>query len=123
MKFCSKTAFLFAALLPLKIFSAEIITSNTTASTIINVPKTQQKIRIDGHINESVWKNALKINLNNVTRPYENTLAPVKTEAYVIENGNVLYVAFKAFDPKPLVCISHNQHKIILQTTRFHNKY
>ncbi|WP_299271023.1 DUF5916 domain-containing protein [uncultured Psychrosphaera sp.] len=101
MKFCSKTAFLFAAILPLKIFSAEIITSNTTASTIINVPKTQQRIKVDGHMDEDIWKNALKIDLNNVTWPYENTRSPVKTEAYVIENGHTLYVAFKAFDPHP----------------------
>jgi hypothetical protein len=82
-------------------FSSNIVTSNATVNTILDVPKTDKKIKIDGHIDEVVWQNALKINVNNVTWPYENTESPVKTEAYMIENGHVLYVAFKAFDPNP----------------------
>ncbi|GHB60223.1 hypothetical protein GCM10008107_06810 [Psychrosphaera saromensis] len=101
MKFCIKSVFLFTALVAVKPVYSETITSNTLVTTILDVPKTQQRIKVDGHMDEDIWKNALKIDLNNVTWPYENTRSPVKTEAYVIENGHTLYVAFKAFDPHP----------------------
>ncbi|MDU0111852.1 DUF5916 domain-containing protein [Psychrosphaera aquimarina] len=101
MKIRIKSILFSLLTLPFMAISSEIITTNTTHLSNLQVPKTDKKIKVDAHIDEAIWQKALKIELNNVTWPYENTRAPVKTEAYVIENGDTLYVAFKAFDPKP----------------------
>jgi hypothetical protein len=56
---------------------------------------------IDGDLDEPVWKKAKVIDINNVTWPYENTPSPVKTTAYVYENGDALYIGFQAYDQNP----------------------
>ena len=43
---------------------------------------------------------------DNVTSPYENTQSPVKTEAWMIDNGKSLLIAFKAYDPDSSQMIS-----------------
>lgn len=68
---------------------------------IFSIPKTSAKIKIDGVIDEQVWQQAKVVQINNVTWPDENVESPVKTTAYVIEDGKTLYVAFKALDPNP----------------------
>lgn len=101
MKFCIKSCLLPLFLLPGIAFSGQLPPKKHTLQPLMSVPNTTEKIVVDAKMNEKLWQDALKININNVTWPYENTKAPVKTEAYVIENGDTLYVAFKAFDPNP----------------------
>ena len=67
----------------------------------INIPKILEAAVIDGELTESSWKSAKRISVNNITWPNENVKAPVKTEAFVYENGETLFVAFKAYDPNP----------------------
>lgn len=66
-----------------------------------HIPKTDKKIKIDADLSDSAWLNAHRIEMSNVTWPDENVPAPVRTEAFVIEDGETLYVAFKAYDPEP----------------------
>ncbi|HFB66532.1 MAG TPA: hypothetical protein ENJ60_13435 [Aeromonadales bacterium] len=66
-----------------------------------DVPFIQQKVTIDGVINEKVWEHALKIPLNIETNPEDNIPASVKTTAYLFEDGQNLYIAFDARDPQP----------------------
>ncbi|NVK24404.1 MAG: carbohydrate binding family 9 domain-containing protein [Gammaproteobacteria bacterium] len=66
-----------------------------------SIPTTKKSIKIDADLTDPAWQKAHKININNVTWPSENTPSPVKTEALIIEDGEVLYVAFKAFDNNP----------------------
>ncbi len=56
---------------------------------------------IDGVLNEAHWAQATKFDLAYETSPSENTPAPVKTTAYLYENGETLFVAFDARDPEP----------------------
>jgi hypothetical protein len=84
------------ALVTLPLSASEI---GSTAN--IHIPKTAERIKVDANLDESAWKNAKKIMLTKVTWPDENLPAPVKTEAFVIEDGSTLYVAFKAYDPNP----------------------
>ena len=94
------TSFLFSNAL---IGSFSLFAADQPANTNANfsIPKTSQQIIVDADLSDLAWKNAHKININNVTWPSENTPSPVNTEAYVIEDGEVLYVAFKAYDNNP----------------------
>ena len=65
------------------------------------IPTLSGPIEIDGALTESQWQQAQRIELNVVTRPSENTTPPIKTEVLVFEDGDTLYVAFKASDPNP----------------------
>lgn len=69
--------------------------------TPTEIPRITSKIVVDGKIDESSWGKARRFLVNNVTFPHENVLAPVQTEAFMMEDGDTLYVAFKAYDPEP----------------------
>jgi hypothetical protein len=66
-----------------------------------DLPSTTQNIKIDGVMDEVAWQDAVVIDVNIETRPGENTVARVKTTAYMLENGESLFVAFDARDPDP----------------------
>ena len=61
----------------------------------------KKEISVDGVMDELHWKNATRIDLNFENKPGEGLPAPVKTEAYLYEDGENLYVAIKAYDPDP----------------------
>ena len=65
------------------------------------LPHIQTQILLDGKIDEDVWKNALKIDLNYETSPGENIKPSVITHVYLFEDGETLYVAFDARDDNP----------------------
>jgi len=67
----------------------------------LNIPYSDQKINVDGELDEAIWQQALNISLDIVNSPWDNLASPIKTEAKLIENGNYLYVAFIAYDPEP----------------------
>lgn len=70
-------------------------------ATIPDLPSTRAEITIDGIIDDAAWADALRVSIDIETRPGENTPAPVDTVAYLIEDGESLYVAFDAKDPEP----------------------
>jgi len=59
-----------------------------------------ESIAIDGKLNERVWQEATLVELDYVTSPFENTVPPVATTAYIFENGTTLFVAFDAKTPE-----------------------
>ena len=71
------------------------------ASQPFNIPKVTESISVDGEMNEAVWQNAVKVDMNIVTRPYDNTKSPIQTEAWLMTDDNKLYVGFIAKDPDP----------------------
>ncbi len=70
-------------------------------ASIKELPSTEQTIRIDGVLDEDAWQDAIQIDLDVETKPGENIPARVKTIAYLVEDGDNLYVAFDARDPDP----------------------
>ncbi len=66
-----------------------------------DLASTTDTIKIDGVLDEAAWQHATQIPIDNETRPGENIPARVSTVAYLIENGDTLYVAFDARDPDP----------------------
>ncbi|WP_068545479.1 carbohydrate binding family 9 domain-containing protein [Thalassotalea crassostreae] len=69
------------------------------ATAAINIPHINSQIKIDGDLSDPVWQQAQHFDVNIVNVPYENTPSPVKTDAYIYEDGEYLYVAFNAQDP------------------------
>jgi len=67
----------------------------------IEIPHTSEVMSLDGELNEQFWQSAKVISLDIVNSPFDNTPAPVKTTARIIENGEYIYVSFIAEDPTP----------------------
>ena len=65
------------------------------------LPYLEAQIELDGNLSEQVWNQALKIALDYETSPAENQPAHVKTEVFLFENGETLFVGFNALDPNP----------------------
>ena len=62
---------------------------------------TSDAIKIDGVMDEAAWQHATQINLDIETRPGENIPARVATVAYLLEDGDSIFIAFDARDPEP----------------------
>lgn len=81
--------------------------SQTLKAAETNIPNLsslqvdKSQILIDGLINEGQWQHALKVELNYEISPAENSLAKIKTNAFIFEDGEYLYIAFDAKDPNP----------------------
>ena len=83
----------------LMLVAAAPVWANSTG--IRDLPRVDAPVRIDGSIEESAWREALRIEIDIETNPGENIPAPVQTTAYLMEDGRSLYVAFDARDPEP----------------------
>ena len=70
-------------------------------ASIGDLPSTEHAVRIDGVLDDEAWQDAIQIDLDVETKPGENIPARVKTVAYLVEDGDNLYVAFDAEDPNP----------------------
>lgn len=71
------------------------------SASLDDLPRTDQEFVIDGVLSEAGWQDAVRIDLDIETDPGENLTASVATRAYLIEDGENLYVAFEADDPEP----------------------
>lgn len=56
---------------------------------------------LDGVLDEVVWQQATVIELKYENDPRQGVLTPIKTLAYLYEDGASLHVAIKAFDQNP----------------------
>jgi hypothetical protein len=61
----------------------------------------EDKITVDGVMDEPVWASATKMVLEYENSPGEGIPAPVKTEIFFYENGESFNVAIIAYDPNP----------------------
>lgn len=77
-----------------------LCSASISASPII-LPRTADTIIVDGVMDEAAWRQATKIAITYETNPGENIPARVETTAYVIEDGQRLYIGFDARDPEP----------------------
>ncbi|WP_409076811.1 DUF5916 domain-containing protein [Pseudoalteromonas sp. SR41-8] len=60
-----------------------------------------QGIDLDGELSEPHWQQATLIPLRYQNEPNEKGIPPVKTDAYIYEDGNYLYLGFVAYDNDP----------------------
>ena len=73
-----------------------------TASTMAaDLPRTAHDVTIDGDLSDAAWRDATQVRIEYETNPGENVPARVETLAYLVENGESLFIAFDASDPDP----------------------
>jgi hypothetical protein len=77
-----------------------LLATSLQAQTV-EVRKTADPIRIDAVLDEPAWVEATPMPLSWEWFPGDNIPAAVKTEALVTWSDDTLYVAFRAFDPRP----------------------
>ncbi len=65
------------------------------------VPFTDDRISVDGRLDEPGWEVAARIALGFEVAPRENAAAPVETECRLLHDSNHLYVSCTARDPAP----------------------
>lgn len=71
------------------------------------VTRAASPIKIDGILDEEAWKTAAIVPLPYEWSPGENVPPPVETQCLVTYDGKNLYIAFRAFDPKPSEIRAH----------------
>jgi hypothetical protein len=80
---------------------ALILAPPALLANITSLSSTNTVVTIDGVLDEEAWQYATQIQIATETNPGENIPARVSTVAYLIEDGEKLYVAFDARDPNP----------------------
>ncbi len=85
---------LLATLLPLA-------TSQAQSSSDFSIPRVTSRPDIDGTVGSQEWQAATRVSLDIETSPGENIPSAVTAEAFLMEDGETLYVAFIAPDPDP----------------------
>jgi hypothetical protein len=80
---------------------ALLLPISSVFANIASLPRTGESITIDGVLDDEAWKYATRINIDKETNPGENIPARVQTVAYLVEDGEKLYIAFDARDPDP----------------------
>jgi len=83
------------------VFISLFIIKTNFAITTYNIPRTIHSPTIDGNFSNGEWSAAATVELQYETNPGNSTPAPVKTTAFMMEDGENLYFAFKAYDPQP----------------------
>ena len=63
------------------------------------IPRITVAPTIDGEVDQQEWAAASRVTLDIEVEPGENIPAPVSAEALIMEDGEILYVAFIAQDP------------------------
>ena len=92
------------ATLPLAQQSARAQTEDQTDRVRVvlgEVPHVSESFSIDGVLDEAIWTEALRLELDLETEPRENLPAAVETFVFIVETGSHLLVAFDARDPEP----------------------
>ncbi len=74
---------------------------NVAQAADIQIPRVSGTIVVDADLSEPAWQQATAVEIVYDTWPAENTPAPVKTTAYVMEDGEFFYISFIAEDPNP----------------------
>ena len=78
-----------------------VLAIGTAWAEVVELPTVRSSFEIDGRLIEDAWQAGLQIELDVETNPGENIPARVRTVAYLLEDGENLYVAIQAFDPEP----------------------
>jgi len=101
------TASLLTTVLPV-IAAAQALDPDQPSPPIPHqITRVEERIEVDGVLDERVWERAWTMTLDYEVRPGENTPAPVRTEVFIMHDANRLYVGFRAHDPDPRAIRAH----------------
>ena len=78
-----------------------VILTSTVHATELTIRKLDAAIVIDGHISDSGWSHALRIDDFVEFAKGDNTAPPVRTSAWLTYDDRYFYVAFRNDDPQP----------------------
>ena len=85
------------------IFFLLININKCISQRVIDVPFiNDEKIKLDGFLDEKEWKDSKKLSLDYETEPGYNTKPIVETEGYIQYSQNYIYVAFRAKTNEPV---------------------
>ena len=73
----------------------------------LQIPRVEERIQVDGVLDEPVWQRAWTMTLDYEVEPGENTPAPIRTEVFVMHDNSRFYVGFRAYDPEPKQIRAH----------------
>jgi Domain of unknown function (DUF5916) len=62
------------------------------------VPRTSDRVSLDGRLDETLWQNALRMDLPYENAPGENIAATVRSEILITHDTARLLIAFRCFD-------------------------
>jgi len=83
------------------LFAPALLFAQSEEMTRFAVPRVDQAPRIDGNVEVSEWSAATRIPVNIEFDPGDSVQAAVTTTGLLMEDGEILYVAFIAEDPNP----------------------
>jgi hypothetical protein len=89
------------ALLALLLPAATLAAQEPASRRVYRVQRLEGEIKVDGQLDETVWRQPATFELTYETRPAENGPAPVRTEVWITYDSSNLYAAFRAHDPEP----------------------
>ena len=75
--------------------------ANSQTSLNFEIPRILNRPKIDGNAETSEWELALRIPVQIEVNPRDNVAANVTAEAMLMEDGEIIYIAFLAGDPDP----------------------
>lgn len=91
--------FLGACVVIAAVSAASPVRAQETPS--FHIPRVTTKPIIDGDVSRDEWAAASRVMLDTQFNPTEGVPAPVQTEAFIMEDGEYLYIGFIAQDPEP----------------------
>lgn len=80
------------------------------------VQRAASRIEVDGTLDEQAWSSALVFDVPYEWQPGDNAEPPVKTDFLVTYDNDNLYVAFKAYDPRPAEIRAHLMDRDLIDT-------
>jgi hypothetical protein len=86
------------------------------AAQAFTVSRATSPIVIDGVLNEAAWASATVIPVAFEYQPGENSVPPVRTDCLVTFDRENLYIAFRAFDPRPSEIRAHLMDRDAMDT-------
>jgi hypothetical protein len=105
------------ALLPLSSFAqAGPPEAGKTDLRRYEVRRAASKVEVDGRLDEAAWSSALVFDVPYEWQPGDNVEPPVKTDFLVTYDDENLYVAFKAYDPRPAEIRAHVMDRDLIDT-------
>lgn len=78
-----------------------ILSQKLSATSLVNIPKTEQSPHIDGQLSEPIWRQAATFTDFQTISPDFGLPPSEKTEFYLTYNQNYFYVAFYCYDQNP----------------------
>ncbi|KAA3637293.1 MAG: hypothetical protein DWP97_01120, partial [Calditrichaeota bacterium] len=85
----------------------------------LHVPKVSQSIKVDGKLNEAVWKNAAVAENFAETSPGDQTKPGVDSKALIMYDEHNLYVALIAYDDPSTIRTSYSDRDNIFRDDYF----